>query len=125
MDENELSYVVIGAVIEVHRELGPGLPEGVYEEALAVEFRARGVAYERQKRVPVRYKDELLESTFRLDFLVGGKLILELKAVAEVAPLHEAQLLSYMKLTGCKLGLLINFNVERAKDGIYRKALNF
>ncbi|HTE21322.1 MAG TPA: GxxExxY protein [Armatimonadota bacterium] len=124
MDENELSYVVIGAVIEVHRELGPGLPEGVYEEALAVELEARAIPFERQRRVPVLYKDQLLESTFRLDFLIAGKLIIELKAVAEVSPLHEAQLLSYLKLTGCRLGLLINFNVERAKDGIYRKALN-
>ena len=123
MDENALSYGVIGAVIEVHKELGPGLPEGVYEEALEVELESRGIPYERQKCISVRYKGHLLECQFRLDFLIGGKLIIELKAVEQICAIHEAQLLAYLKLTGCKLGLLVNFNVERAKDGIYRKAM--
>jgi GxxExxY protein len=111
-------------VIEVHRELGPGLPEAVYQEALEMEFDARGIPYERQKWVPVVFKGKLLKSKFRIDFLVGGKLIIELKAVDEVHPVHEAQVLAYLKLSGCKLALLVNFNVERAKDGIYRKAMN-
>jgi GxxExxY protein len=124
MDENGLSYVVIGAVIEVHKALGPGLPETVYEEALALEFNQRSIPYERQKRISVHYKGTLLESSFRLDFLVGGKLIVELKAVDAILPIHEAQLLAYLRLTQCKLGLLINFNVEKATDGVYRRALN-
>ena len=125
MDENALSYVVIGPVIEVHKALGPGLPESVYEDALALELAQRSIPFERQKPVPVLYKGVLLESSFRLDFLVGGKLILELKSVDNILPLHEAQLLAYLRLTQCKLGLLINFNVEKAADGIYRRALNF
>jgi GxxExxY protein len=115
---------VIGAVIEVHKVLGPGLPEGVYEDALALEFEARRIPYERQKAVPVLYKGQLLEARFRLDFLVGGILIVELKAVETLHPLHEAQLLAYLRLTSCKLGLLVNMNIERAKDGIHRKVLS-
>lgn len=124
MEEDALSYAVIGAIIEVHKVLGPGLPESVYEDALALEFQARGILYERQKAVPVSYKGQLLEARFRLDFLVGGKLIVELKAVEVLQSLHEAQLLAYLRLTGYRLGLLVNMNVERVKDGIHRKALN-
>lgn len=123
MDENELSFQVIGAIIEVHRHLGPGLPEGVYEDALELEFQLRGIPYKRQKWMSVLYKGHELESKFRLDFLIGGKLIIELKAVEAIVAVHEAQLLCYLKLTGCKLGLLVNFNVEKAVDGIYRRAL--
>jgi GxxExxY protein len=123
MEENEFSFQVIGAIIEVHRTLGPGLPEGVYEDALEVEFCLRGIPYERQKWMDVRYKGRLLQHKFRLDFLIDGKLIIELKAVEVIVEVHEAQLLSYLKLTGCKLGILVNFNVEKAVDGIYRRAL--
>ncbi|MGV3720547.1 MAG: GxxExxY protein [Actinomycetota bacterium] len=123
MEEDAFSYAVIGAIIEVHRVLGPGMPEGVYEDALALEFQARNIQYERQKAVPVSYKGQLLECRFRLDFLIGGSLILELKAVEQLHPIHEAQLLGYLRLTGCKVGLLVNMNVERAKDGIQRKVL--
>ena len=122
MDENELSYAVIGAIIEVHKQLGPGLLECVYEEALALELKLRGIPFARQKKVPVRYKGRLLEAELRLDFLVGDKLIIELKSVETVTPLHEAQLITYLKLTGCRLGLLVNFNVERVTEGIHRKA---
>lgn len=125
MDENALTYAVIGAVIEVHKLLGPGLPESVYEEALAKELEWRKISFEQQKRIPVEYKGELLDSSFRLDFLVAGRLILELKAVEVISPLHEAQLLAYLRLSRCRLGLLINFNVEKATDGIYRRALSF
>ena len=114
-------YAVIGAIIEVHKQLGPGLLEGVYEEALAIELEMRGIPFERQKLVPMRYKGRVIDAHLRLDFLVGGKLIIELKAVEMVTGVHEAQLLTYLKLTGCKLGLLVNFNVQRATDGIHRK----
>ncbi len=123
LDENQLSYAAIGALIEVHRELGPGLPESVYQEAVALELRERGVPFEREKLVRVRYKGQLLESFFWLDFVVGGKVVLELKAVDAVLPLHESQLLVYRKLTGLKLGLLVNSNVVKLTDGIYRRAL--
>lgn len=121
MDENELSFLVVGAVIEVHRQLGPGLLEGVYEEALALELELRNVPFERQKPVPVHYKGRCLQSHLRVDFLVGGKVIIELKAVERVEPVHEAQLITYLRVTGCKLGLLVNFNVVKATDGIRRK----
>jgi GxxExxY protein len=124
MDENALSYAVIGAVIEVRKELGPGLPEGVYEDSLAIELAARGIPFERQKWVSASYKGQPLRAKFRLDFLIGGKLILELKAVEALHDVHEAQVLAYLRLTGCRLGLLINFNVKRAADGILRRALH-
>jgi GxxExxY protein len=125
MDENELSYLVVGAIIEVHRQLGPGLLEHLYQEALEVELELRGIPFERQARVPVRYKGRSLRGVLKLDFLAGGKLVLELKAVETLNPVHEAQLITYLKLTGCKLGLLVNFNVTRAVDGIHRKVYNF
>lgn len=124
MDENTLSRLIIGAAIEVHRQLGPGLLESAYEECLAYEFSLRDIPFERQKPVPVVYKDIQLDCGFRLDFLVGGLVVVELKAVSELAPIHQAQMLTYLKLTGCKLGLLLNFNVLRLRDGIKRVVLN-
>jgi GxxExxY protein len=120
MDENQLSYSVIGAVIEVHKQLGPGLLEHVYEEALAIELEIRRIPFERQCQVPLRYKGRSLRGKLRVDFLVAGKLILELKAVEQMHEIFTAQLLTYLRLTGCKLGLLINFNVARAADGVNR-----
>jgi GxxExxY protein len=121
--QNELSRQVIGAAIEVHRELGPGLLESTYEECLAHEFHLRNVPFERQKVVPVAYKGLTLDCGFRVDLLVDGLVVVELKAVDRLAGIHEAQLLTYLKLTGCKLGLLMNFNVTLLRDGIKRLVL--
>ncbi|MBI5877908.1 MAG: GxxExxY protein [Chloroflexi bacterium] len=124
MDENSLSNQIIGAAIEVHRHLGPGLLESAYEECLAHEFALRNISFERQKPVPVQYKDVRLDCGFRLDFLVSGLVVVELKAIDTLAPIHDAQVLTYLKLTGCKLGLLLNFNVRVIRTGIRRLALN-
>ena len=124
MDIELLSNLTIGAAIEVHRQLGPGLLESVYEECLAYEFQSRNITFERQKPVPVKYKDVYLDCGFRLDFLVGGLIVVELKAVHELAPIYDAQVLTYLKLTGCKMGLLFNFNVPRLRTGIKRLVLN-
>ena len=124
MDENALSKLVIGAAIEVHRQLGPGLLESAYEQCLAHELSLRDIPFERQKAIPILYKGLHLDCGFKLGFLVGGLVILELKAISEIAPIHEAQLMTYLKLTDCKLGLLLNFNSLRLRNGIKRLALN-
>jgi len=120
---DRLANAVIGASLEVHRALGPGLLESVYEEALCIELRLRNIPFVRQAIVPVRYKG-YEAGEMRLDLLVGNSLIVELKAVEELAQVHSAQLLSYLRLTGHKLGLLINFNVPLLKNGIKRLALS-
>ena len=119
---NELSGKVIGACIEIHRELGPGLLESAYEECLAYELTKAGLRFERQRALPVRYKEVQLDCGYRLDFVVEGALIVELKAVTESHPIHEAQLLTYLKLDKKSLGLLINFNVPVLKHGVKRVA---
>ncbi len=124
MDENGLSNVIIGAAIEVHKALGPGLLESAYETCLAHELTLRSVAYERQKAIPVHYKGIALDCSFRIDLLAANLVVVELKAVEEIIPLHEAQILTYLRLTGCRLGLLLNFNVPHMKEGIRRFALN-
>ena len=116
---DELAHAVIGCAIEVHRHLGPGFLEGVYEHAMAVELRLRGIPFERQKEIAVSYK-ECPVGEGRLDFLIFDRLILELKAVEALAPIHTAQLLSYLKATSLHLGLLINFNVPVLKLGLRR-----
>ncbi|MBD2195075.1 MULTISPECIES: GxxExxY protein [Calothrix] len=118
-----LTGEVIGAAIEVHRLLGPGFLEEVYKEALIVEFLARGIPHECEKSVTVTYKGHEV-GTSRLDFLVANCLVLELKAVQNLAPIHEAKVLSYLKITNCSLALLINFNVHLLKDGIKRIILS-
>ncbi len=117
---NELSHRVIGLCIEVHRELGPGLLESAYEEALAFELTQAGLKFERQRDMPLIYKGVKLDCGYRLDFIVEGELILELKAAAELLPVHHAQLLTYLKLERRSLGLLVNFNVPVLKQGIRR-----
>jgi GxxExxY protein len=124
MRENQLSKEIIGAAIEVHRELGPGLLESAYEECLAYELSLRGILFERQKEIPLIYKGVHVDCGFRADLLVDGLVVVELKAVKTLAPIHQAQLLTYLKLTGCKLGLLLNFNELKLRDGIKRMALN-
>jgi GxxExxY protein len=108
--ENELSGEIIGAAIEVHRVLGPGLLESIYEEAFLAELENRNIQVSRQVEVPVVYKEKRLQNVFRLDFLVAELIVVEVKAVESILPVHEAQLLSYLRLTQKKLGLLINFN---------------
>ena len=123
MDINKLTSEVIGAAIEVHKILGPGLLESAYEECLCHEFGLRAMPYERQKELPIEYKGVILDCGYRLDVVVANRLILELKACERLEPIHEAQLLTYLKLTSIKVGLLINFNVPVLKQGIRRLAL--
>ena len=119
--ENEIAKQIVNAAIEVHRELGgPGLLESVYEEALIYELREKGLPVERQKQVPVCYKDQVLSTPLRLDMLVGNRVIVEVKAVSNSNPVFESQLLTYLRLTDLKLGLLINFGNTLVKNGVRR-----
>ena len=123
MDINHLTGEIIGAAIEVHKALGPGLLESAYEECLCHEFKLRSFPFERQKELPIEYKGIKLDCAYRMDIVIWGKIILELKSCNELQPIHEAQLLTYLKLTGLKVGLLINFNVPVLKEGIKRLSL--
>ena len=114
---------VIGAAIDVHRALGPGLLESAYAECLTRELILRGIPFRRQVSLPVDYKGLRLDCSYRLDLLVADSVVVEIKAVSAIEPVHEAQLLTYMKLGGWKLGLLLNFNVPFLKDGIRRRVL--
>ena len=122
MDINKLTGEVIGAAIEVHKTLGPGLLESTYEECLCHELLLRKLPFNRQVALPIKYKGVNLDCGYRLDIVVDKKLVVELKACEDFLPIHEAQLLTYLKLTGIKYGLLINFNVPMLKDGIKRLA---
>lgn len=122
--EDPLSNITIGAAIKVHRRLGPGLLESAYEECLAHELCLRGIRFERQKPVPLLYEGTRLDCGFRLDLLIENLVIVELKAVDMLIPVHTAQLITYLKLTNCKLGLLMNFNVTLLRNGIKRVVLN-
>lgn len=124
MTINDLTGKVIGAAIEVHKILGPGLLESTYEECLAYELKERNILFQRQKELPVIYKNEQLDCGYRLDFIIENKLILELKSCDSIKPIHEAQLLTYLKLSNNQIGLLINFNVSVLKDGIKRMMIN-
>ena len=117
---NTITETIIGSAISVHRELGPGLLESAYEACLAYEIAKSGLSVERQKELPVKYRNVKLDCGYRIDLLVENKVIVEIKAIDKLAPIHTAQLLSYLKLSGCKVGLLINFNVKILKDGIRR-----
>ena len=122
---NHITDQIIGAAIEVHRALGPGLLESAYEACLAFELAQRGLKVEPQKPLPVVYKEVHLDCGYRLDLLVENAVIVEIKAVESLAPIHQAQLLSYLRLSGCKVGLLINFNVKILKDGLRRLVNDF
>jgi GxxExxY protein len=122
MNANEASRVVVDAAIKVHSALGPGLLESVYETCLAHELETRGIEIERQLALPVRYGETVVEAGLRIDLLVERCLVLEIKAVESLLPIHSAQLLTYLKLGNHPLGLLLNFNVVRMKDGIKRLA---
>ena len=117
---NALTGKIIGAAIEVHRHLGPGLLESAYETCLAYELAQLGLNVDRQKALPLVYKEIRLDQGYRIDLLVEDKVIVELKMVEGLTPVHEAQVLSYLKLSGCQVGLLINFNVKLLKNGIRR-----
>jgi GxxExxY protein len=123
LQHERLSQRIIGCAIEVHRELGPGLLESVYEAALSRELSREGIAFQRQLALPVVYKGEVLGLDFRIDILVEDLVIVELKSVEKLLPIQEAQLLTYMRLARKGLGLLINFNVPLLKDGIVRRVL--
>lgn len=120
MEINQLTEKIIGCALEVHNKLGPGLLESAYEECLSYELKSTGLAIERQVPVPVVYKDIKLECGYRIDILVEKTVIIELKAIEALAPVHEAQILTYMKFANKAMGLLINFNVTLLKNGIKR-----
>ena len=120
MTENEIGTLVLNAAIEVHRELGPGLLESVYEAVLARELSLRGLAVERQVSVPILYKEMRFDEGFRADLIVEGKVLLELKSVERVTPAHKKQVQTYLRLTGRKLGYLLNFGEAVLKEGITR-----
>jgi GxxExxY protein len=120
MKDLDLTHAVIGASIEIHRTLGPGSLEAVYEECLAKGFTLRSIPYERQKPVPLVYKDLKLECGYRLDFLVDKRVVVEIKSIDAIAPIHETVMLTYLRLSQSQIGLLINFNVPVLKDGIRR-----
>ena len=122
-DFDALSHKVIGRAIEIHRQLGPGLLESVYRSCLAYELQVAGCDYELEKPVPIRYKGVDLECGFRMDVLVEGRLVVELKAVETLMPVHSAQLLTYLRLSGLRKGLLINFNDKILRNGIRRMIL--
>jgi GxxExxY protein len=121
---SELTSRIIRAAIEIHRHLGPGLLESTYQACLRYELANAGIAFRQQQVLPIVYKDVQLEEPYRLDFIVEEAVILELKSVDALHPIHEAQLLTYMKLTGIQVGLLINFNVVQLKEGIKRMVLS-
>jgi GxxExxY protein len=120
MNENDISYKIIGAALEVHKTLGPGLLESVYENTLAYELRQNGLETKTQVPLPVMYKEIKMEVGFRIDLLIENKVIIEIKSVEALAPVHFAQTLTYLKLSGLKLALLINFNIIKLKDSIHR-----
>jgi GxxExxY protein len=117
---NSITEAIIGGAIQVHRVLGPGLLESAYEACLAFELKKRGLRIEQQKPLPLVYEQVKLDCGYRIDLLVERAVVVEVKSVDAVAPIHEAQVISYLKLSGCKIGLLINFNVLQLKDGIRR-----
>ncbi len=121
--EKDLTAEIIGAAIEVHKALGPGLLESAYQICMAHELALREIPFDKEKSLPVTYKGVEVECGYRLDFIVAEKVVVELKSVDEIHPVHKAQLLTYLKLTGLRIGLLLNFNVPVLKDGIVRFVL--
>ncbi|HRD82049.1 MAG TPA: GxxExxY protein [Saprospiraceae bacterium] len=124
MTENEISKIIVNTAYDIHVQLGPGLLESVYEEIMFFELTKQGLYVEKQKAIPVIWDDLKMELGFRADLIVENKVIVELKSVEAIAPVHPKQLLTYLKITGLKLGLLINFNEKLIKDGITRIANN-
>ena len=122
-ENNSLTDAIIGAAITVHRELGPGLLESVYEKCLAFELADRGLSVSTQKEIPVRYKNLTFDCSFRADLIVENKVLLELKSIDQLMPIHTSQVITYLKLTGLRTALLINFNVQTLKTGLKRISL--
>jgi GxxExxY protein len=122
LEINQITEAIIGAAIEVHRHLGPGLLEAAYEECLCRELDLRGVPFQRQVPLPITYKGISLDCSYRLDLLVDGRVVVEIKAIETLLPIHDAQLLTYLRLGDWKISLLINFNMPLIKDGIHRLA---
>lgn len=120
MHENEIGTIIVESAIAVHRELGPGLLESVYEVVLAYELQARGLRAERQRPVAIQYRDLHFDEGFRADLIVEDKVVIELKSVEKVSPAHRKQIQTYLRLTGCRLGYLLNFGEALMKDGITR-----
>jgi GxxExxY protein len=120
MTSDDITEQIIGAAIDVHRELGPGLLESVYEACLSHELSQRQLRAERQKPMPLKYKGASIDCGYRIDLLVECQVVVELKSVARIEPIHQAQLLSYLKLSGCHVGLLVNFNVQQLVKGLRR-----
>jgi GxxExxY protein len=121
--EQQITEAIIGAAIEVHRELGPGLLESAYEECFCHELHLRGLSFQRQVQLPVAYKGLKLDCGYRLDVVVENAVVVELKSIEQISPIHQAQLLTYLRLAEKKVGLLINFNVAVLKNGIVRRVL--
>lgn len=121
---NKIADLVVDALFSVHRTMGPGFNESIYESCLIEEFNLRGINYQSQLQIPVTYKGKQLDKFFRLDLLAEDQIIIELKSVSELLPVHKAQLLIYLKLTGKRIGYVANFNVELMKDGIKRVRLD-
>ncbi len=124
MTENEIAKIIVNTCYNIHVELGPGLLESVYEEVLAFELLEKGLTIERQKPIAVSWKGIMMDIGFRLDIIVDNKVIIELKSVENIHPVHYKQLLTYLKITNCKLGILVNFNEALIKDGIKRVVNN-
>ena len=122
-ETENIASKVIESAFRVHRELGPGLLESVYETCMCFELREAGVRYERQTAVEVVYRGTRFPEAFRIDILIEGRIVIEVKAVDQIHPIHEAQLLTYMKLAKCRLGFILNLNVAKLKDGICRRVL--
>lgn len=124
MRTNDVTREVIGGCMAVHRALGPGLLESSYEACVAVELSRRGLSFDRQLAMPLSYEGVVIEAAYRIDFLVERRVVVELKCVIRIEPVHVAQVLTYLKISGCRVGLLINFNVALLKDGIRRLILS-
>lgn len=122
---NQITEIILGSAINVYKELGPGLLESAYEACLVFELISKNLKVEKQKSLPINYKGVQLDCGYRIDLLVENKVIVEIKAVEKLEPIHEAQLLSYFKLSGIEIGLLINFNVKILKNGVRRLVNNF
>ncbi len=121
--ETGLTKLIIGLAIEVHQQLGPGLLESAYEECLCYELKQGGLAYVRQAPLPIVYKDVRLDCGYRLDLVVERQVIIEIKSVERLLPIHDAQVLTYLRLSGCRIGLIMNFNTAMLKDGLRRLVL--
>lgn len=123
MEFEPASQRLLGAAIEVHKALGPGLLESVYQRCLAIELDARGVSYRREVRIPLRYRDRRIGDAYRIDFVVEDSILVEIKSVVRLEDVHRAQLLTYLRLTGLRIGFLLNFNRRTLRDGIVRMRL--